>query len=216
MQDDRNKGSNRDLRGGTTGPRTNGNRSNMRASGDGGGAMDYFKKPWVIAVLILLVAFIGYWWLAGGDRPEPDGTPLTNAPGSETTPPVGGAEPGALEPVAPGTQPAETPPAGLPGGTAPTEGATELTPEIIREIETLLSQLQFDPGPVDGIVDDQTHSAIRAYQQASGLPETGQPSQELLAELREVAAGTPPLAPGTAPSNEGETPPPEQTPPPAP
>ena len=177
--------------------------------------MDYFRKPWVIAVLILVVAFIGYWWLAGGHSPEPESTPLTNVPENQTPPPADGAGPPPPEPMAPGA-----PPPGTEGGTAtspltpvtPTQGSTELSPAQQTELETLLRQLQFDPGPVDGQLDDQTRSAIRAYQQASGLPETGEPSRELLEELREVVAGSPPTAP-TPPTNEGTTPPAGETPP---
>ncbi len=56
----------------------------------------------------------------------------------------------------------------------------------IRELEGLLADLGFDPGPVDGVLDEQTRSAIKGYQALAALPVTGRLSWGLLAELREV------------------------------
>ena len=56
----------------------------------------------------------------------------------------------------------------------------------IRELEGLLADLGFDPGPVDGVMDEQTRTAIKGYQDHAALPVTGRASWGLLAELREV------------------------------
>ncbi len=56
----------------------------------------------------------------------------------------------------------------------------------VRELEGLLADLGFDPGPVDGVLDEQTRNAIRGYQDFAALPVTGRLSWSLLAELREV------------------------------
>ena len=56
----------------------------------------------------------------------------------------------------------------------------------IRELEGLLADLGFDPGPVDGVLDEQTRTAIKGYQDLAALPVTGQASSDLLNELREV------------------------------
>ena len=56
----------------------------------------------------------------------------------------------------------------------------------VKEIEELLVRLQIDPGPVDGIIDNQAATAIRLYQEVAGLPVDGEVSPELLTELREV------------------------------
>ncbi len=56
----------------------------------------------------------------------------------------------------------------------------------IRELEDHLAHLGFDPGPVDGVLDEQTRAAIKGYQDLAGLPVTGRASGGLLAELREV------------------------------
>lgn len=60
----------------------------------------------------------------------------------------------------------------------------------VQEIEKLLGELGFTPGPVDGVMDAATAEAIRSYQQAAGLPEDGNASPELLEELRAVAGPT--------------------------
>jgi len=60
---------------------------------------------------------------------------------------------------------------------------------MLMEIKKLLGELDFQPGPMDGTLDDQTVAAIQSYQQTAGLPVDGKPSQALLEELRAVAAG---------------------------
>ncbi len=57
--------------------------------------------------------------------------------------------------------------------------------ELIREIQRSLIVLRYQPGAVDGVLSPSTASAIRAYQTATGLLATGQPSAELLAHLRQ-------------------------------
>jgi len=54
----------------------------------------------------------------------------------------------------------------------------------IREIERRLDRRAYHPGPVDGITDTQTASAIRAYQTDADLAVTGRPSMALLEHLR--------------------------------
>lgn len=63
---------------------------------------------------------------------------------------------------------------------------SELTAAGRLEIEELLIRLQIDPGPADGVIDNQASVAIRLYQEIAGLPVDGKASPELLTELREV------------------------------
>ncbi len=63
-----------------------------------------------------------------------------------------------------------------------------LTDVELRELETLLRDLGFDPGPVDGVIDDTTLAAISRYQDFASLPGDPEANQTLLAELRGVAA----------------------------
>lgn len=64
---------------------------------------------------------------------------------------------------------------------APT--AAELT-----EIEALLDQLGFPPGPADGAIDQQSRNAIRDFQVTAGLDADGAPSPALLDELAAAKA----------------------------
>lgn len=54
------------------------------------------------------------------------------------------------------------------------------------ELEEMLARLDLNPSRADGVVDYQTTSAIRLYQQIAGLPIDGEPSEALLDDLREV------------------------------
>ena len=53
-----------------------------------------------------------------------------------------------------------------------------------REMQELLTAAGYDTNGADGVVGPATLKAIAAYQQASGLPVTGEPSLVLLASLR--------------------------------
>ena len=57
----------------------------------------------------------------------------------------------------------------------------------IVEIQTLLRKLELLKSNADGMLGPGTRAAIRQYQAMAGLPASGEPSRELLEELREVA-----------------------------
>lgn len=63
-----------------------------------------------------------------------------------------------------------------------------LEAEELKEMEGLLRDLGFDPGPVDGVVDADTTEAIRQYKDFALAPGAPEPSAALLSELRGVAA----------------------------
>jgi hypothetical protein len=67
-------------------------------------------------------------------------------------------------------------------------GATELTTHEQTEAEALLSQLGFPPGPVDGVIDEQSRNAIRDFQLTAGLKVDGRLDLGLLDELRAAKA----------------------------
>jgi peptidoglycan hydrolase-like protein with peptidoglycan-binding domain len=48
-----------------------------------------------------------------------------------------------------------------------------LDQDLIRDAQRQLKALGFDPGSVDGTLGPQTEAALRAYQHAHRLPETG-------------------------------------------
>jgi hypothetical protein len=55
----------------------------------------------------------------------------------------------------------------------------------VAEIQSRLTLMGYDPGPVDGICGPRTQAAIRQYQQEHGLPLDGQPSVALADRLRQ-------------------------------
>lgn len=94
--------------------------------------------------------------------------------------------------------PATTTPAPAPPASAAVEAVSEEPPppaplpkpkpplrhDEVIELQSALLQFGYDPGPVDGLVGPRTSGAVRAYQQATGLPVDGQVSFALLLRLR--------------------------------
>lgn len=66
--------------------------------------------------------------------------------------------------------------------------ASLLTAAELTEIEALLAELGFPPGPIDGSIDEASRSAIRDFQVTAGLVVDGTPSLALLDELRAAKA----------------------------
>jgi peptidoglycan hydrolase-like protein with peptidoglycan-binding domain len=55
--------------------------------------------------------------------------------------------------------------------------------ELVRDVQRQLKGLGFNPGAVDGNIGPQTVAALRAYQQAYRLPETGRLDETTLRSL---------------------------------
>lgn len=87
--------------------------------------------------------------------------------------------------------------------------ALALDPAELEELESLLRDLGFDPGAVDGVVDDETIEAIRRYQEFAALPGEPEPSALLLSELRGVAAAFAALSPAKEETSPPAAPPPD-------
>ena len=143
------------------------------------------RGGWV-AVLVLLVLVGGGVWLWRQGRLEPILAPVRTliarvmpgaAPGSTPSPesaPAAANAPSTASTSAAATQP-------------PAQPASD-NAAMIQEIKQLLAKLDLGPGPIDGTLDPTTEAAIRSYQQMAGMPVDGQPSQELLQDLRAVVA----------------------------
>ena len=96
-----------------------------------------------------------------------------------------------------------TPP--LTGDLVPSAQArTALSDAELLELESLLQDLGFGPGPVDGSVDAATLAAIARYQDFASLPGDPEPSAALLGELRGVAAAFAALRNDDAPAERRE------------
>jgi lipoprotein-anchoring transpeptidase ErfK/SrfK len=52
-------------------------------------------------------------------------------------------------------------------------GATDTDPSLIAKAEVLLDRAHFSPGEIDGVDGDNFRSAVRAFQEVSGLAVTG-------------------------------------------
>jgi peptidoglycan hydrolase-like protein with peptidoglycan-binding domain len=66
-------------------------------------------------------------------------------------------------------------------------------PETIRQVQQKLNERGFQAGEVDGQMGPKTQSALREFQQATGLPATGQLDQQTLTQLgidHQAALGT--------------------------
>jgi len=72
-------------------------------------------------------------------------------------------------------------------GSMPDRDASSGEPErdpLVSELQRLLENRGYDPGPVDGVLGEATRRAIRNYQRVLGRESTGEPSPDLLAELQ--------------------------------
>ncbi|HEV8389065.1 MAG TPA: peptidoglycan-binding domain-containing protein [Dongiaceae bacterium] len=67
-------------------------------------------------------------------------------------------------------------------------GSSPLTSAELTEVETLLDQLGFPPGAIDGVIDEDSRNAIQDFQVTAGLDVDGRPSLGLLDELRAAQA----------------------------
>jgi peptidoglycan hydrolase-like protein with peptidoglycan-binding domain len=93
---------------------------------------------------------------------------------------------GQLLPSTPGT--GSAPGAGASGSGTRMEqeerrGQTEAPAGEVRQVQERLKEAGFHPGPTDGQLGAQTKDAIKEYQKAHGLPQTGQldePTREML------------------------------------
>jgi membrane-bound lytic murein transglycosylase B len=56
----------------------------------------------------------------------------------------------------------------------------------IKEIQSRLTALGFDPGPVDGVMGSGSRAALKAYQRSVKQPPDGYPTARLLDELRQA------------------------------
>lgn len=65
--------------------------------------------------------------------------------------------------------------------------------ELVRDVQTLLKELEFDPGELDGWMGRNTGQAIARFQESEGLQKTGAMSAELVEALYRAAdRGKPP------------------------
>ena len=60
----------------------------------------------------------------------------------------------------------------------------EPPPAVIADVQGMLTDLGYEPGPIDGICGNRTVAAIKAYQIAAGVSVSGKITEDLIARLR--------------------------------
>jgi S1-C subfamily serine protease len=98
-----------------------------------------------------------------------------------------------------------TPPPSMPPPPA-SDTPAAVSPQLVAAIQTLLTRLGYDPGPVNGQVGLKTNMAISAFQKSIGVRGDGQPSEAVRAQLEKA----------TAERSASAAPPPSAAPSPAP
>ena len=68
----------------------------------------------------------------------------------------------------------------------------------LRELQQLLVRAGFNVGKVDGVMGQQSRSAVKAMQIKYGLPADSWPTAELLAKMRGPRVAAPPPGPAAA------------------
>lgn len=102
----------------------------------------------------------------------------------EARPTVIPAKAEASDPVAEAIRKAEgmTPPAPIPNASVPADAA------LVTKIQRGLSKFAYSHIAVDGVAGASTRDAIRNFERAYRLPETGEPNERVLKKLKEIGA----------------------------
>ena len=56
--------------------------------------------------------------------------------------------------------------------------------KLVREIQSILTDLGYEPGPIDGLYGGKTRAAIQAFQRANGLDPNGEATAQVLDALK--------------------------------
>ena len=96
----------------------------------------------------------------------------------------------------------------LRGGAAPAPSQPDTDRQLdIREVQSLLAALGYDPGPIDGAWGQRSQTALDELRASQGLGLKGRPSAEDVTEMKRLQAALAPSreAPGDPPMAAGET-----------
>ena len=96
--------------------------------------------------------------------------------------------------------PTVTPPVAATSTAAAPAARTPAGPTTMLHIEQRLEALRYDVGPVDGVTDEQTHSAIMAFQKVHGLERTGGLTDPVTNQIMATHSTPPPIAPNGEPN----------------
>lgn len=92
-------------------------------------------------------------------------------------------------------------PTPVPGAPTPAPGAPMPAPAApaaptTLQVEERLEKLRYDPGAVDGVVDEATGEAVMAFQKTHGLQRTGELNDAVTSAVMATTVAPPPLQPG--------------------
>ena len=79
-------------------------------------------------------------------------------------------------------------------GTSTSSASKKPSAQYTREAQQLLTDLGYDPGPIDGDYGRRTAAAVKAFQRDSGITQDGWIDQDLLSALRRAKAAHKPTA----------------------
>jgi peptidoglycan hydrolase-like protein with peptidoglycan-binding domain len=83
-------------------------------------------------------------------------------------------------------------PAASTGSVAPTKGALPAKPnstatsDTVKQVQQILADLGYAPGPIDGTLGDETERAVGAFQRDRKIAQNGRITPELLREIKRV------------------------------
>lgn len=72
----------------------------------------------------------------------------------------------------------------LPDSKTQETSALKENKSLVREAQTLLSKLGYNPGPADGIIGERTRQAVQDFQKKQKIAVTGEISEQLLRNLK--------------------------------
>jgi len=87
-----------------------------------------------------------------------------------------------------------------PAPAAPAVAGVATPAPSLLQVEQKLASLAYDVGPVDGVGDDQTNSAVMAFQKVNGLPRTGVLDDVLPGQIMAASGFPAPLKPDGEPN----------------
>ena len=146
-----------------------------------------WHRSWLGALALLVgVGLAGVIYLLIGAPAEPPQSPRTMV--AVVPPPPAPVPPPNADALAPNRPVTVDPP---PTPVAPIVIEVTVLPKgklegyEVMEIQSRLKAAGLNPGPLDGVVGEQTASAIKEYEAAKGKPSTGKPDRALLLQLRQ-------------------------------
>ncbi|EWY36222.1 hypothetical protein N825_29300 [Skermanella stibiiresistens SB22] len=131
----------------------------------------------MVVIGLLSAALFGLFYMAALNNPSivapPKPVPLVAKVAPVTT----------AKPAAPPLTSSQVPAATVPKPERP----RLVTRGELREIQTLLKDAGYDPGPADGLMGRKTHGAIAAFAEAHGIELGPEPDLALLEAVRAAA-----------------------------